>query len=198
MANHNKRGLTSSSFESYWLKIFQLKGAPLSQNSRHWLPQDNQNPQSRSFLLFHFSKAFISKVFKYVFIIENWKELCSNEWLLLFFLFCFLLKKEYLHHVASWNLFSVDPPSVEQVQNLTVMEDTHVTKECNVTTGTPPINIFWEDVKSGQVFEGKLLNITDITRYQTEYRCIANNTCGWVSATMFIGVHCKNLHIFFL
>ena len=66
--------------------------------------------------------------------------------------------------------FPIDPPSVEQVQNVTVMEGTHVTKECNVTTGTPPINIFWEDVKSGQVFEGKLLNITDITRYQTEYR----------------------------
>ena len=83
-----------------------------------------------------------------------------------------------------------------QVQNITVMEGTHVTKECNVTTGTPPINIFWEDVKSGQVFEGKLLNVTDITRYQTEYRCVANNTCGWVSTTMFIGVHCKNLYIF--
>ena len=38
MANHNKWDLTSSSFESYWLKIFQLKGAPLSQKSRHLLP----------------------------------------------------------------------------------------------------------------------------------------------------------------
>ena len=118
------------------------------------------------------------------------------KWIACFFSFLFLFKKEYLHHVTSWNLFFVDPPSVEQVQNITVMEGTHVTKECNVTTGTPPINIFWEDVKSGQVFEGKLLNITDITRYQTEYRCIANNTCGWVSTTMFIGVQCKNLYIF--
>ena len=87
---------------------------------------------------------------------------------------------------------------MEQVQNVTVMEGTYVIKECNVTKGTPPINIFWEDVKSGQVFEGKLLNLTDITRYQTEYRCIANNTCGWVSMKMFIAVHCKNLYIFFL
>ena len=87
---------------------------------------------------------------------------------------------------------------MEQVQNVTVMEGTHVTKACNVTTETLPINIFWEDLKSGQVFEGNLLNITDITRYQTEYRCIANSTCGWVSTTMFIGVHCKNLYIVFL
>ena len=41
MANRDKRGLTSSSFESYLLKIFQLKDTPLmalSQKSRHGLP----------------------------------------------------------------------------------------------------------------------------------------------------------------
>ena len=84
------------------------------------------------------------------------------------------------------------PPAVEQVQNATVKEGRDVTKECNVTTGTPPLTVFWENVKSGQITTGKLLNITNITRYQTEYRCVANNTCGRVLTTMFIDVQCKN------
>ena len=65
--------------------------------------------------------------------------------------------------------------------------------ECKVTTGSPPLTVFWENVKSGQVIIGKLLNITHITRYQTEYRCIANNTCGSDSSTIFIDVQCKNI-----
>ena len=84
---------------------------------------------------------------------------------------------------------------MEQVQNATVKEGRDVTKECNVTTGTPPLTVFWENVKSGQVTTGKLLNITNITRYQTEYRCVANSTCGSVLTTMFIDVQCKNLLI---
>ena len=87
------------------------------------------------------------------------------------------------------------PPAVEQVQNATVKEGRDVTKECNVTTGTPPLIVFWENVKSGEITTGKLLNITNITRYQTEYRCVANNTCGSVLTTMFIDVQCKNLLI---
>ena len=87
------------------------------------------------------------------------------------------------------------PPAVEQVQNATVKEGRDVTKECNVTTGTPPLTVFWENVKSGQITTGKLLDITNITRYQTEYRCVANNTCGSVLTTMFIDVQCKNLLI---
>ena len=85
------------------------------------------------------------------------------------------------------------PPAVEQVQNETVMEGTDLTKECKVTTGTPPLTVFWENVNSGQIIDGKLLIITNITRYQTEYKYIANNTCGSVWKTMFIDVHCKNL-----
>ena len=84
-------------------------------------------------------------------------------------------------------------PVVEQVQNATVMEGTDLTKECNVTTGIPPLNVFWENVKSGQITDGKLLIITNITRYQTEYKCIANNTCGSVWKTMYFNVQCKNL-----
>ena len=85
------------------------------------------------------------------------------------------------------------PPAVEQLQNETVMEGTDLTKECEVTTGTPPLTVFWENVNSGQIIDGKLLIITNITRYQTEYKCIANNTCGSVWKTMFLDVHCKNL-----
>ena len=67
-----------------------------------------------------------------------------------------------------------------------------MTKECNVTAGTHPLNVFWKNVKTGQVTKGKLLNIINIRRNQSgEYRCIANNTCGNESARMFIDVQCK-------
>ncbi|PFX21943.1 Hemicentin-2 [Stylophora pistillata] len=83
------------------------------------------------------------------------------------------------------------PVDVEEMRNVTVMEGTHVTKECNVTAGTPPLTVLWENVKSDQIIEGKLLNISSITRYQREYRCIANNSCGSNSSTMFIDVQYK-------
>ena len=72
-----------------------------------------------------------------------------------------------------------------------------MTKECNVTSGTPPLNVFWKDVKNGQVIKGKLLTIINIRRNQSgEYRCIVNNTCGKESTGMFIDVHCKKLYVF--
>ena len=90
------------------------------------------------------------------------------------------------------------PVALEQIQNVTVEEGRNVTKECSVTSGTPPLNVFWENLKTGQVTEEKLLNIIDIRRNQTgEYRCIANNTCGSESTTMFINVQCKIIHMFF-
>ena len=67
-----------------------------------------------------------------------------------------------------------------------------MTGECNLTAGTPPLHLFWQNVKTGQfVKTGKLVTITNITRYQTEYGCVAKNTCGRASATMFIDVQCK-------
>ena len=61
-----------------------------------------------------------------------------------------------------------------------------------MTAETPPLNIFWKNVKTGQVIKGKLLNIINIRRNQSEeYRCITNNTCGNESTTMFIDVQCK-------
>ena len=88
---------------------------------------------------------------------------------------------------------------MEQIQNVTVEEGRNVTKECNVTAGTPPLNYFWKNVKTGQVNEGKLLNIINMRRNQSgEYRCTANNTCGNESTGMFIDVHCKNLYDIFI
>ena len=88
---------------------------------------------------------------------------------------------------------------MEQIQNVTVEEGRNVTKECNVTAGTPPRNYFWKNMKTGQVTEGKLLNISNIRRNESgEYRCTANNTCGNESTGMFIDVHCKNLYNVFI
>ena len=86
------------------------------------------------------------------------------------------------------------PAALEQIQNVTVEEGRNVLKGCNVAAGTPPLNVFWKNVKTGHVTEGKLLTIINIRRNQSgEYRCIVNNTCGNESTGMFIDVHCKNL-----
>ena len=84
------------------------------------------------------------------------------------------------------------PAAVEQIQNVTMEEGRNLTKECNVTAGSHPLNVFWKNVKTGQVTGEKLLTIINIRRDQSgEYRCIANNTCGNESTTMFINVQCK-------
>ena len=88
------------------------------------------------------------------------------------------------------------PTAVEQIQEVTVEEGRNVTKECNVTAGTPPLNVSWKNVKTGQVIKEKLLTIIRIRRNQGgEYRCIANSTCGNESTTMFINVQCKIIHM---
>ena len=104
--------------------------------------------------------------------------------------FCFsLLKKTAFSHSSL-----PVPAAMEQIQNITVERGRNVTKWCNVTAGTPPLNYFWKNVKTGQVTKGKLLNIINISGNQSgEYRCIASNTCGSESTGMFIDVHCKNL-----
>ena len=84
---------------------------------------------------------------------------------------------------------------MEQLLNVKVEEGKNVTKECNVTL---PLNFFWKNVKAGQVTTVKLLNIINIRRYQNgEYRCIANNTCGNESTTIFINVLCKIILVAF-
>lgn len=46
------------------------------------------------------------------------------------------------------------------MQNVTVQEGSAVTKECKVTSGTANPTVFWENVNTGEVRYGKLLNIT--------------------------------------
>ena len=90
------------------------------------------------------------------------------------------------------NVFLTDPPTMKQLLNVTVEESKNVTKECNEAAGTHPLNFVWKNVKTGQVTKGKLLTIISIRRNQSgEYRCIANNTCGNESTTIFINVQCK-------
>ena len=90
------------------------------------------------------------------------------------------------------NVFLTDPPTMKQLLNVTVEESKNVTKECNEAAGTHPLNFVWKNVKTGQVTKGKLLTINSIRRNQSgEFRCIANNTCGNESTTIFINVQCK-------
>ena len=122
----------------------------------------------------NFKISFLTKIN-----LKSWKSINAFITLLLLLLFTFCL-------------FLQVPPAMERIQNVTVKEGKNVALECKVTTGSPPLTVFWENVKSGQVIIGKLLNITNITGYQTEYRCIVNNTCGSDSSTVFIDVQCKN------
>ena len=108
--------------------------------------------------------------------------------------FCFsLLKNSFFRSPL------LVPAALGQIQNVTVEEGGNVTKECNVTAGTPPLNVSWKNLKTGLVIKGKLLTIINIRRNQSgEYRCIANNTCGNESTGMFVDVHCKNLYNVFI
>ena len=90
---------------------------------------------------------------------------------------------------------------MEQIQNVTVQEGSTVTKECRVTSGTPNLTVFWENVNNGEVRYGNQLNIIDIGRNQRgEYSCFANNSCGSDFTTTFIDVQCKDIYVnsFFL
>ena len=84
------------------------------------------------------------------------------------------------------------------MQNVTVQEGSAVKKECKVTSGTAYPTVFWENVNTGEVRYGKLLNITDIGRNQRgEYSCFANNSCGSDFTTTFIDVQCKDIYVNF-
>ena len=110
---------------------------------------------------------------------------------------CILISKSTLF-TPLLNVYLTDPPTMEQLLNVKVGEGENVRKECNEAAGTHPLNFVWKNVKTGQVTKGKLLTIINIRRDQSgEYRCIANNTCGNESTTMFINVTCKIIHMAF-
>ena len=111
---------------------------------------------------------------------------------------CILISKSTVF-TPHLNVFLTDPLTMEQLLNVKVEEGKNVTKECNVAAGTSPLNFLWKNLKTGHVTTEKLLNIINIRRNQSgEYRCIANNTCGNESTTMFINVECKIIHGLFL
>ena len=69
---------------------------------------------------------------------------------------------------------------------------------CNVT-GIPYPTVIWNNVKTGEIIEGNLLNITNISRAQTgEYRCAANNTCGEDTTMVNIDVQCKKITVMYI
>ena len=73
------------------------------------------------------------------------------------------------------------------------MEGTDVEVYCNVT-GIPDPIVIWRNVKTCEIIEGNLLNITNITRAQAgEYKCTASNTCGVDSTMINIDVQCKKI-----
>ena len=61
---------------------------------------------------------------------------------------------------------------------------------CNVI-GIPNPTVIWSNVKTGEIIEGNLLKITNITRAKAgEYKYSANNTCRVDSTMVNIDVQC--------
>ena len=82
-----------------------------------------------------------------------------------------------------------------QTENKTLQEGDNAELYCNMS-GFPDPTVMWTKVQDGDynAEEGKLLNITNITRAQAgKYKCNANNTCGEESAVAYIDVQCKNV-----
>ena len=79
-----------------------------------------------------------------------------------------------------------------QADNPTVIQGDNVEVYCNVT-GIPDPTVIWTKVQGAETTEGRLLNISNISRDQAgEYRCTPKNTCGEESTVVNIDVLCKN------
>ena len=88
-------------------------------------------------------------------------------------------------------IFTVPAASVKQAENKIAEEGTDVELYCNVT-GNPDPTVIRRNVKTGEIIEGNLLNIANITRAQAgEYKCTATNTCRVDSTIVNIDVQCK-------
>ncbi|XP_022793689.1 hemicentin-2-like [Stylophora pistillata] len=79
------------------------------------------------------------------------------------------------------------PPSMQEIDNLTITEGNDVTLICHAS-GDPPLEVFW--IKpDGQRAAKNVLMLPNITRNETgEYRCEATNDCGTVSWTASVDV----------
>ena len=94
------------------------------------------------------------------------------------------------------SFFTAPVAIVKQAENIIAVEGDNVEVYCNVT-GIPDPTVIWTNVDTSEIFEGNLLNITNITwRLQAgDYRCTANNTCGEESTMASIKVLCKKITI---
>ena len=85
------------------------------------------------------------------------------------------------------------PPTIQPLQNKTITEGGNLILYCNAS-GTPPPVVSWARIRSGQQFNGSLLQLTNVSRNQAgDYRCEASNECGTKSSTARIYVKCKGL-----
>ena len=92
-------------------------------------------------------------------------------------------------------IFNAPAAPVKQAEKKIAKEGTDVEVNCNVT-GIPDSTVIWRNIKTGEIIEGNLLNITNISRDQAgKYRCSANNTCGMDSTVVNIDVQCKKTTI---
>ena len=88
-------------------------------------------------------------------------------------------------------IFTAPVAIVKQAENKITVEGADIKVYCNVTGILDP-TVIWRNVNSGEISEGNLLNITNITKAQAvKYMCTANNTCGADSTMVNIDVQCK-------
>ena len=85
------------------------------------------------------------------------------------------------------------PATIQPLQNKTITEGGNLNLSCKAS-GTPPPVVSWARIRSGQQFNGSLLQLTNVFRNQAgDYRCKASNNCGTKSSTARIYVKCKCL-----
>lgn len=85
---------------------------------------------------------------------------------------------------------------MKQAGNIIVQEGDNVEVYCYVTAGIPDPTIIWRKVQGDDYnfTEGKLLNITNITRAQAgKYKCTANNTLLQLHLAGEVWVHAIRL-----
>ena len=83
------------------------------------------------------------------------------------------------------------PASIQSIQNGTVTKGNSITLPC-IAAGTPPPEVSWVKVSSGQRLYSNLLALANASPNEAgEYRCEVSNECGNVSETITIDVQCK-------
>ena len=87
-------------------------------------------------------------------------------------------------------MFSV-PPSIQPIDNETVIEDGSVTLTCNAS-GFPTPTVYWVKTSNGDRFNKTELVFTNISRSEAgEYTCVASNPCDTTTELAAVDVQCK-------